>query len=272
MPSIPVSPYTVGQSVNWTGSDPDAAGSGTPYITNPGTVMATSPNLVIQWADGFSLSVFQPGDTASASVAAIPGHEPMRAAPKAMRSAGLAESNALDARMRECPHWSRCSTGCGGNHCNLGKFNGRPWVPNCHDCLSEQDTLLRDKLSREHSIPLALEYDPMSTVSPPPATTADLLALVNADNMAVTAAQKELLDLQSQITAVTGVIGSDTTQAAADTATFAKDLQTNGPAYVLNGDNTVTLYSWDGATGYHATTAQPITRALAAPAPPPATA
>ncbi len=67
---MPAPVWTVGESVTWMGTSYDYGVSSPAIIpASPGTVQQTSPNLVIMWADGFSLSAFAPTDPDLAMVA-----------------------------------------------------------------------------------------------------------------------------------------------------------------------------------------------------------
>ena len=64
---MPMPTYTVGESVTWTGSNPDVlagTGYGPSYlIKNPGTVVSITGGTTIVWDDDVSISFFSSTDT-----------------------------------------------------------------------------------------------------------------------------------------------------------------------------------------------------------------
>lgn len=68
---MPVPAYSIGDSVTWTGTNPDSmAGTGfgpVYYIENPGTVMSVTGQIIVEWANG-SISSFAPGDPGLSSL------------------------------------------------------------------------------------------------------------------------------------------------------------------------------------------------------------
>jgi hypothetical protein len=229
-------------------------------VSNPGLVRANANGTFsILWSCGStSHSVSEPNPDEFVAAEA-PEASVVSAAPEIHPTIPLAESNALTAQAKTCRHWTPCATGCGGNHCAIGKYKGRPAFIQCMECIkTDAGFVPRDILERSLLSLPAPEKTAMAIL--------DLLAKVQSDLAALNTAQTNLLALQAQIATVTNTITTDQSSTEADTAAFADDLHTNGPILVQNADGTYTTYTWDGSTGFHPVTF-PVTRVLQAPPP-----